>query len=123
MKTKPVSPSPKKQKVASDYPDSYHRLYANGRSPIDSACQLLKDYTKDNSTVKRIFYGHWNRHHVVEVNKIVEQINANQITDMEDLLGKLKSVLKNNTGSLHRRIAFLEMKYEENKAPQQQPGL
>lgn len=104
-----------------DFPDSYYKMEAVSRARhsnedplLDVARGLLNDYTKGNSTTRRFFHGHWNRHHVEAVGYIVNAIDNKKINNMEDLILILRCVeLKNPTpsGSLFRRINFIENMY------------
>ena len=89
----------------------YEKYYAHSQDALSNARDLLDNYTAHNSMLLRFFTGHWNRHHVVAVNKLVEQIDKKQITDVADLVKQLKEIkLVNLNGSLARRICFIEEK-------------
>lgn len=108
------------------FPASYE-LLTRDQDPLLKAQKLLNDYTKGNSIISRFFHGHWNRHHVPEVHRIVQRIgtaSTNGIHTMDDLLIALKSItLVNPNGSLSRRIAFLESVYYETETPAATPSL
>lgn len=89
----------------------YEKCYEKNRDVLTNARNLLNNYTENNSMLMRFFSGHWNRHHVAAVNKLVEQIDKKQITDIADLMKQLKEIkLVNPNGSLARRICFIEEK-------------
>lgn len=88
---------------------SYEKYYEKNQDALTNARNLLNNYTENNSMLMRFFSGHWNRHHVVAVNKLVEQIDKKQITDIVDLIKQLKEIkLVNPNGSLARRICCIE---------------
>lgn len=69
---------------------------------------ILCDYTKNNSTLFRIFTGHWNRHHVDKVHQIYRHSNGKS---PQMILNELKTIsLVNTAGTLEAIIAFLEDK-------------
>lgn len=82
---------------------------------LKDARELLNGYTLNNSAIRRFFTGHWNRHHVVAVNKLVVQIDKEQIKDVAELIKRLDEIkLVNPHGSLARRIrAIKDMNVEE----------
>ena len=95
-------------------PVSYRRLYQQDENPLLGARALLNDYTKSDSACLRFFYGHWNRHHVKEVARIVRKIDEGHITSTEQLItGLSKITLVNQCGSLARRIQFLEQQFND----------
>ena len=96
---------------------SYEALYQSKQDALDSARALLNDYTKSYSFWNRFFHGHWNRHHVPEVNAIVKQIDQECISSVDELLKKLASIKLVNPeeGSLARRILFIEEKNSLDK--------
>lgn len=69
---------------------------------------ILCDYTKHNSTLFRIFTGHWNRHHVYKVHQIFRHSNGKTPQMMLEELKRISPV--NITGTLQAIIAFLEDK-------------
>lgn len=85
------------------------------QNALKDARELLNGYTQNNSALKRFFTGHWNRHHVVEVNRLVVQIDKGQIKDIAELIKRLDEIkLVNSRGSLARRIsAIKDMRAEE----------
>lgn len=92
-------------------PASYHTFFTSKNDPLANARALLNDYTKSNSALSRFFHGHWNRHHVQEISKIVSEIDNNTLQNIDDLMKKLKSIkLANPIGSLAKRIRFIEEK-------------
>jgi hypothetical protein len=99
-----VSPSPVRAS------QSVHGLFHDkSKEELSFARAVLNDYTKNNSALRRFFTGHWNRHHVVEVNALVVQIDQGKINTAADLLQKLKEIqLVNPNGSLARRISLIE---------------
>ena len=98
-----------------------HKLYDHMPSPLEGAKKILEDYTKKNSAITRFFHGHWNRHHVTEVNQIVNNIGVT-ITSIQNLLTELKKIpLKNSLGTLARRIQFLETR--NRYVPDSEPAM
>tara|TARA_B100000989_G_C19532054_1_gene470626 strand:+ start:3229 stop:4749 length:1521 start_codon:yes stop_codon:yes gene_type:complete len=90
-------------------PASYKELTGSGDNNLSKARALLADYTKNDSALARFFTGHWNRHHVSTVNNIVNKIDNNQYHDIHELLSELYAINNQNlTGSLARRITFIE---------------
>lgn len=99
---------------SSNYKASYMNTWnrPSGESKIRKAKALLKDYTKENfflgSFVGRVLTGHWNRHHVSGVSKIITHINENKYTEVEDVIAALRDLNPTPGGSLCRRIQFIE---------------
>lgn len=99
---------------SSNYKASYMSTWNRplGESKIRKAKALLKDYTKENfflgSFAGRVLSGHWNRHHVRGVSRIITQINENKYTQIEDVIAALKDLNPTPGGSLCRRIQFIE---------------
>lgn len=78
---------------------------------MQQARKLLDDYTKGNSGFLRFLSGHWNRTHVKEVAKIVYFIDKGLITSPNELLRELDRIeMRNEVGSLNRRLSFLKHK-------------
>ena len=79
------------------------------RSNIIKIKALLKDYTKENfflgSFLGRLFCGHWNRHHISKVHKIIQT----RYECIEDIMYDLKLLKPEKGGSLERRIRFIDM--------------
>lgn len=98
-----VSPSPVRAS------QSVHGLFHDkSKEELSFARAVLNDYTKNNSALRRFFTGHWNRHHVAEVNALVVQMDQGKINTAADLLQKLKEIhLVNPNGSLARRISLI----------------
>ncbi len=106
-----------KQVNRSIYPKSYSTIIDTTiGSELSRAKELLEDYTKNNSAISRFFHGHWNRHHVREVNHVIQLINQAQITTVKDLLREIKKIqLVNFKGSLAKRINFIEANLFEDE--------
>jgi Leucine-rich repeat (LRR) protein len=103
---KPLSPAEHIAKKT--FPNSYEALTAETRDILQQARILLNDYTKDNSSQRRFFHGHWNRHYVKEVAKLVHAIDKGLITNLDNLLSEFDRInMPYETGSLGRRLAFL----------------
>ncbi|MGL5741947.1 MAG: DUF5617 domain-containing protein [Legionella sp.] len=101
-------------RVNMTYPDTYAKLYHQEDDDLTNAKRLLLDYTKNDQLVLRWLHGHFNRHHVPEVTAIIHKIETNKIATMDELLVALNQIkLENHTGSLARRIMFIE----EDKKP------
>jgi hypothetical protein len=91
------------------FPKSYTAAIQTGENELVRAKNLLIDYTKNDSAFSRFFHGHWNRHYVEEVGAIVKRIDKGEISDYKNLIQVLKAIdPENKTGSLARRISFLE---------------
>lgn len=77
-------------------------------SNIHKIKALLKDYTKEDfflgSFLGCLFFGHWGRHHISEVHKIIQT----KYECMDDILYDLRLLKPNEGGSLHRRIEFID---------------
>ncbi|KTD61302.1 substrate of the Dot/Icm secretion system [Legionella santicrucis] len=102
------------------FPDAYSRLWdkIEGNSNIRRIKALLIDYTKENfllgSSIGLIISGHWNRHHVSAVSKIIANISVkNYYESADDVVAELKALKPEKGGSLDKRIKFIEMKLEE----------
>jgi len=91
------------------WPESYLEFITGDTiSELQQARKILNDYTKGDSAFWRFIYGHWERHHIEVVARLVRQIDDGLITNMEDLsyeLGQIKLI--NEVGSLARRFSFL----------------
>ncbi|ARB93602.1 DUF5617 domain-containing protein [Legionella longbeachae] len=103
------------------FPDSYSRLWSRveENSNIRRIKALLLDYTKENfllgSSIGLIISGHWNRHHVSAVSKIIANISVkNYYESADDVVADLKTLKPEIGGSLYQRIKFIEMKLEEH---------
>lgn len=106
-----VKPSAPKTHPVLPVPASYVTIYTSAKNPLLGARALLNDYTKNDSAISRFFHGHWNRHHVLEVARIVKMIDRHEIANASDLLFSLNQIqLVNPHGSLARRINFIERK-------------
>lgn len=76
---------------------------------LKQAVTLLNDYTKNNSLWSRFIHGHWNRHHVKEVNALVVKVYQMQITTAQGLLDELAKIhLVNSKGALANRINMIQ---------------
>ncbi len=77
---------------------------------------LLENYVA--TPWMRFFTGHWNRHHIEDVQKIIDKLLAteNPISNLEQLLEQLYAIkLTNPLGSLARRISFIEYEIAANE--------
>jgi hypothetical protein len=101
-----------------DWPASYGKItrqaYLNN-NVFEIARILLDDYTKGNSVSSRFFTGHWNRHYIDKVTKIVGIIDGMDASEEQDrpldknLLAQIKAIkVINQCGSLARRISYIE---------------
>ncbi len=89
-------------------PASYSKIPTETNTLLWNIRDILNDYTKGNSSVVRIFTGHWNRHHLREIAGIVSQIDLRSLASGADVIRELKQIkLTNKTGSLARRIQFI----------------
>lgn len=105
----PVVAAAHKKPELYEAPASYDRIFKSKHDPLQGARELLNDYTKGNSCLSRFFHGHWNRHHIYQVNKIVEKIDNATLKTIEELLQALKFVsLMNPNGSLAKRIGHIK---------------
>ncbi|KTD32016.1 DUF5617 domain-containing protein [Legionella israelensis] len=104
------------------FPLSYEKLYQRGQNSLDSARQLLVDYTKNDSSFLRLLHGHWNdRHYVKEVNELVKKIDDMQITTLDDLISAFDNIQANSehtSDPLFRRIQFIKNHREEEQKSQ-----
>ncbi|MBA2657803.1 MAG: DUF5617 domain-containing protein [Tatlockia sp.] len=98
------------------FPESYKTLTKDVEPKQDilfiQAKNLLTDYTKNNSKFSLFFTFHWGRNHREAVNDAL-----NNSVDLDSLLTRLKTVQEkegfNPTGSLARRIRYIELLIEE----------
>jgi hypothetical protein len=99
----------------SRYPKSYYDFYQPNNNPLQAAKDLLNDYTKGNSchssflsACSLFVSGHWNRHHLKEVNCIVERISNDEINTPQGLVEELNKINHPNpNGSFARRKEFI----------------
>ena len=98
----------------------YQRLWDSPLAPnpgktvdiaLCRAAQLLNEYTKNNSRMKRIVFFHWNRASIAPVVRLIGQIKNGDIANSEVLKDKLYDMLRlediHPTGSLLKRIGFI----------------
>ena len=96
-------------------PPKYHLVW-NTR-PSDNNFEKAKELLKNYSSPYRFFQGHWRRHHVDEINNLL-----NTATNMQELRDGLQEISQsspkgfNLTGSLARRIFYIEKTCEEDAA-------
>ncbi|KTC81614.1 DUF5617 domain-containing protein [Legionella brunensis] len=84
--------------------DAYNRVTLSQDNAMEKAYFLLRDYTKSDSAWARFFTGHWNRHHVPAVTKILNSFPET----VDELLVELQKIqLVNTQGSLARRITYI----------------
>ncbi|CAM3039733.1 Dot/Icm secretion system substrate [Legionella steigerwaltii] len=109
-----------RSKLTIDFPDSYTKVWnkVSGESNYRRIKALLIDYTKEScffgSFIGRVMSGHWNRHHVSAVSKIIANMSVNDYYESTDeIILDLKILKPENGGSLSKRIKFIEMKLEE----------
>lgn len=109
-----------RSKVTLVFPDSYTKIWnkIGGDSNYRRIKALLIDYTKEScffgSFIGRIIFGHWNRHHVEAVSKIIANISVKDYYESADeIVSDLKILKPEKGGSLYYRIKFIEMKLEE----------
>ncbi|MBY0542719.1 MAG: DUF5617 domain-containing protein [Sphingobacteriaceae bacterium] len=89
------------------WPESYFS-FLKATNNLQQARELLNDYTKDDSALRRFFYGHWNRHHTDAIARLVYYIDNDLISNVDDLNFELEQIkLSSQTGSLARRFSFL----------------
>lgn len=103
------------------FPSSYKKLWPeildqNHQNDLMNLRNMLNDYTKNNSKFGRFFTGHWNRHHVSEVNNIVERIDQLSMSYFEAIQALSKIKLKNTEGSLAHRISFIRESVQDKLA-------
>lgn len=105
---------------SSIFPDPYTKIWNNthGGSNTKRIKALLLDYTKENcvfgSFIGRLISGHWNRHHVQSVSKIIAKISIKNYYDSaEDIVSDLKTLKPEKGGSLYQRIKYIEKKLED----------
>lgn len=87
--------------------------------PHYKACirNILADYVKYSccgswfSRLSRLFSGHWNRHHITDVTKLIQDIDTGSL-DLNGMLKRLNTIQSkphfNKTGSLAMRISFIK---------------
>lgn len=98
-----------KSTIQDTLPQSYRSLTGEQKETLAQIRALLDDYTKSGSALKRAFTGHWNRHHVDEVQAIVGKIDNGHYSNVQSLIQDLAAIKPNNPeGSLARRIAFIK---------------
>jgi len=104
--------SPTLQIARRQWPKSYFDFpRMDGIIELQEAREILNDYTKGDSAFLRFVHGHWNRHCVEDVARLVHYIDTGLMTNMEDLIYELGQIrLTNETGSLARRFSFLTYK-------------
>lgn len=91
------------------------------KNHLMQAKKVLEDYTSRNS-INRFFSGHWNRHHISEVNYIITNINLGSIHTINILLLELNEIkLVNGNGELARRIKFIKNKFDVDNRKINQP--
>ncbi|MGL5743058.1 MAG: DUF5617 domain-containing protein [Legionella sp.] len=102
-----------------DFPESYQQIWntAEVGSNKRKIKALLMDYTKEDfllgSFIGRVISGHWNRHHVDAVSKIIANISStNYYESADEIVDALNALKPEKGGSLHRRIQFIEQKLE-----------
>lgn len=98
------------------WPQSYYDLTKTARNAQDTkeiARLLLDDYTKGGNAVRRFFSGHWNRHHVGKVHKIVGKMtDENSPISLKEAIKELRLISKESTGSLAKRLHFIEIMHD-----------
>ncbi|MCE0724616.1 MULTISPECIES: DUF5617 domain-containing protein [Legionella] len=109
-----------RSKPTLDFPDAYAEIWnkIKGDSNHRRIKALLIDYTKENclfgSFIGRMISGHWNRHHVRAVSKIIANMSVKNYYDSaDDIVSDLKTLKPEKGGSLHQRIKFIEKKLED----------
>lgn len=122
-------PAPKKEPkvpphlTAKDY-SFYGRFYQpiseeKLKTELEKARNVLNDYTQNNSWFGRVFAGYWNRHHVNEVNQLVQQIDDGTIKTVGKLLTELERIiLVNANGSLAKSIRYIREQNASSDEPQ-----
>ncbi|KTD10750.1 hypothetical protein Lgra_1716 [Legionella gratiana] len=72
--------------------------------------------------IKRFFTGHWNRHHVSDVDKIVKKIDNGGFKDSAELVTEIDNLTiskkANPTGDLKQRLNFIKEKNSEQEQVQ-----
>ncbi|MGE3921233.1 MAG: DUF5617 domain-containing protein [Gammaproteobacteria bacterium] len=72
---------------------------------------ILRDYTGDNSTVKRLLTMRWNRHHVTKIELIHDGSGTSKV---QSIYTKLKKIpLIGADGYIRTLIMFIEQKHPE----------
>lgn len=99
-------------------PASYLAIARRAETALALTTDMLRDYSKDGSWFWLTITLHWYRHHVAEVQEIVEKIQNETLTTSDDVISELNKIgLENQAGSLARRLSFL------TRQPQQLPSL
>lgn len=103
-----------------DFPDAYAKIWSKikGDSNHRRIKALLIDYTKEDcffgSFIGRMISGHWNRHHIRAVSKIIANISLKNYYDSaDDIVSDLKTLKPEKGGSLYQRIKFIRKKLED----------
>jgi len=82
----------------------FYRTFMNGNA-LDTCKKLLIDYTKNNSRMLRFLTGHWNRQHLADIHRVLNNWgNYHRIQDVYHALTANKTL--NDHGSLMRRLRF-----------------
>lgn len=109
-----------RSKSVLDFPDAYTKIWnkIKGDSNHRRIKALLIDYTKENclfgSFIGRMISGHWHRHHISAVSKIIAHISVKNYYDSaDDIVSDLKTLKPKKGGSLYQRIKFIEKKLED----------
>lgn len=99
-------------------PESYKKLIGNETDLYTAAQIILQDYTKEQSCSAHLslfFSLHWNRHHCKAVSAALKETH-----NFEDLMQKLSKIEVNPTGSLAKRIRFLQQLACKDEEKQEQ---
>ncbi|MCL5260107.1 MAG: DUF5617 domain-containing protein [Gammaproteobacteria bacterium] len=87
---------------------------------LGCAIDLLTDYTKSGGC-GRFFTLSWNRHHVDEVQRIIDDYCRGALTKMSELMERLYNIrLSNSNGSLARIITTIVARWDESNRQLQQ---
>ena len=95
---------------------------------MDQMKKILNDYTKDNSWFKRVTSGHWNRHHIKEVNDIVVDMTKGKLTKPSEVMAALEKIENNQskqvnpTGDFKKSISFMKEQLKTAQAEPEEPS-
>jgi len=107
--SKELPDQPSFELLKQEWPKSYVNMTQDKTSDkLQQAREILNDYTKGDSVLWRILCGHWNRHHVKDIARLIHYIDKGLISNIEELGEEFEQIqLMNETGSLARRYSFL----------------
>lgn len=92
------------------YLNAYYKIWEKSNDEVQSAINLLEDYTKSNM-FNLFFSGHWGRKNVDLVKKALLEFKKNRPNTLEDIFiffsKRIDTTKINLNGSLMRRLNFI----------------